>query len=177
MAAIWRRLLSLPAKGADVDRAEMPSGKHSLAGCDNLEPMINPGGIPVKPPMHIEGGYRRVRLTIGLTDGANVDAWVYFAEKSSNDSELRLQAISNRGGSRARTPCRLHCRVRRIRRCRGPRSEKGSSKALPDMWHPIVESAIVLPLGFAVCKLRYRHFHCVEGRASKDRDLRMRQAL
>ena len=127
--------------------------------------------------MHIEGGYRRVRLTIGLTDGANVDASVYYAKKCSNDLELRLQVISNQGGSRARTPCRLHCRARKIRCRRGPRSEEESSKPLPDMWRPVIESAVVPPLGFAVRKLRYPHFHCVEGRASKARDLRMRQTL
>jgi hypothetical protein len=109
--------------------------------------------------MHIEGGYRRVRLTIGRTDGANVDAWAYFAKESGNDSELRLQAISNRGGSRARTSCRLHCRAREIRRGTGLRSEEESSETLPDMWHPVIESAVVSQFGFAVRKLRYPHFH------------------
>lgn len=43
----------------------------------------------MKPPTHIEGGYRQLRLTIGLADGTNFGAWVYFAKKSSNDSKLR----------------------------------------------------------------------------------------
>jgi hypothetical protein len=32
--------------GAGIERAEMPSGKQSLAECDNLEPMMNPEASP-----------------------------------------------------------------------------------------------------------------------------------
>ena len=36
-----------------------------------------------------EGGYRRVRMQVRLTDNANADAWVYVAKKPSNDAGLR----------------------------------------------------------------------------------------
>jgi hypothetical protein len=36
-----------------------------------------------------EGGYRRVRLTVSLTDDTATDAWVYVAKKPNNDPELR----------------------------------------------------------------------------------------
>jgi hypothetical protein len=36
-----------------------------------------------------EGGYRRVRLTLRLTDNTATDAWVYVAKKPNNDPELR----------------------------------------------------------------------------------------
>lgn len=36
-----------------------------------------------------EGGYRRVRLSLRLTDNTNTDAWVYVAKKPTNDPALR----------------------------------------------------------------------------------------
>jgi gamma-glutamylcyclotransferase len=36
-----------------------------------------------------EGGYRRVRLSVRLTDNTHADAWVYVARKPSNDPSLR----------------------------------------------------------------------------------------
>ena len=36
-----------------------------------------------------EGGYRRVRLPIRLTDNTPADAWVYVARKPNDDSALR----------------------------------------------------------------------------------------
>ena len=36
-----------------------------------------------------EGGYRRVRLSLCLTDNTNTDAWVYIAKKPTNDPALR----------------------------------------------------------------------------------------
>lgn len=36
-----------------------------------------------------EGGYRRVRLSLRLTDNTSTDAWVYVAKKPENDPTLR----------------------------------------------------------------------------------------
>ncbi len=36
-----------------------------------------------------EGGYRRVRMRVRLTGNTNADAWVYVAQKPSNDVRLR----------------------------------------------------------------------------------------
>ena len=36
-----------------------------------------------------EGGYRRVRLSVRLTDNTNTDAWVYIAKKPTDDPALR----------------------------------------------------------------------------------------
>jgi cation transport regulator ChaC len=36
-----------------------------------------------------EGGYRKVRLSVRLTDNTSTDAWVYIAKKPSNDPALR----------------------------------------------------------------------------------------
>ena len=36
-----------------------------------------------------EGGYRRVRLSLRLTDNTNTDAWVYIAKKPNDDPALR----------------------------------------------------------------------------------------
>lgn len=36
-----------------------------------------------------EGGYRRVRFSVCLTDNTSTDAWVYVAKKPDNDSALR----------------------------------------------------------------------------------------
>ncbi|MBZ5657786.1 MAG: gamma-glutamylcyclotransferase [Acidobacteriia bacterium] len=39
-----------------------------------------------------EGGYRRVRLSLRLTDNTNTDAWVYIAKKPTDDAALRPYA-------------------------------------------------------------------------------------
>lgn len=36
-----------------------------------------------------EGGYRKVRLSLRLTDNTNTDAWVYIAKKPQDDPALR----------------------------------------------------------------------------------------
>ena len=39
-----------------------------------------------------EGGYRRVRLQVRLTDNTNADAWVYIAKKPSKPTPTTSQA-------------------------------------------------------------------------------------
>lgn len=36
-----------------------------------------------------EGGYRKVRLSVNLTDNTSTDAWVYVAKKPQDDPSLR----------------------------------------------------------------------------------------
>ena len=60
-----------------------------------------------------EGGYRKVRLSLRLTDNTSTDAWVYVAKKPQNDpGSLRHSLIHRSGreliyGARPRIGCAI----------------------------------------------------------------------